>query len=155
MSTLETINREINDLFYANGVTVDAPGEEAFWNAVEDVRLRDPVAAKKLVALSGQWESAQADEHLPDTFISVYMPIAGWKAIMYAVDDKCGGEHTPWTTGDNAYRTKAKAVSEARAWAKDEELTYIDTCPTKTDDAPSESVTEQISAILFDTGESK
>ena len=97
----------------------------------------------------------KVSKDLPDAFVSVYMPVAGWKAILYAVDDECGGIHTPYETGLFAYATKAEAVSEAMSWAKAEELTYIDTCPTKTDDAPFESVTEQIVAILFDTGEVK
>ena len=80
---------------------------------------------------------------LPDQFISVYMPIAGWKAIMYAVDDECGGHHTPWATGEWAYGTKEEAILNAKAWAEAEDLEFFDTV-RETADAPRISVTEQL-----------
>jgi hypothetical protein len=129
---------------------------------IESLRIAEVEARGKLNERTADEYIADFDDavnedeiNLPDVFISVYMPVAGWKAIMYAIDDECGGEYTPHATGSFAHTTKAAAVSEARSWARDEELTYIDTCPTKCDDAPSESVTEQISAILFSKGETK
>ena len=90
----------------------------------------------------------QTCDCLPDVFISVYMPVAGWKPIMYAVDNECGGEHTPHGTGSFAYTQKSVAIMVAKQWAKDEELPFIDTCPEKTDDAPRESVRDQIAKAL-------
>lgn len=84
---------------------------------------------------------------LPDVYISVYMPIAGWKAIMLAVDEDCGGYHTPWQTGDWAYNTKAEAVKDAKSWAEAEGVPFIDS--TEEDkDAPDKSVTEQLLEIM-------
>ena len=84
----------------------------------------------------------------PHTYISVYMPIAGWKAIMYKVDKDCGNRHTPWTTSDNAFNTKAEAVSEAKSWAEEEGLLFYDDCPEQTNDAPDKSVLEQLTDIF-------
>jgi len=110
------------------------------------------IERQRIAEVEARGKLNEPDE-MPRVFISVYMPVAGWKAIMYAVDDECGGEHTPHGTAYFAHTTKAAAVREAQRWARDEELMYIDTCPTITDDAPSESVSEQISAILFGAGE--
>ena len=95
----------------------------------------------------------EPETSLPNAFVTVYMPIAGWKSVLLVRDSECGNEHVPEETGMFAYATKAEAVADARLWAKDLELRYIDVCPEKTEDAPSESVTEQILRVFFDTGE--
>ncbi len=105
----------------------------------QTVKTAGPVALNKI-------EKRDAD--FPDVFISVYMPVAGWKAIMLAVDDKCGGDHTPHGTGYFAYRTKAAAIREAKNWAKDEEIPFIDTNPEDDTNAPDESISEQIAKAL-------
>jgi hypothetical protein len=84
-----------------------------------------------------------------DNFISVYMPIAGWKAIEYYWDTEYGGYWAPEQTGSFAYFTKAEAIQEARQWAKDAGLEYRDTDPDATADAPKESMTEQLEAMGF------
>lgn len=87
-------------------------------------------------------------KQLPDVFIDVYMPIAGWKPRMMAVDPDCDGMHTPWVTYDFAFNTKAEAIAAAKRWAECEELEFIDTCPEQVDDAPDKSVTEQLLEII-------
>jgi hypothetical protein len=84
----------------------------------------------------------------PDAYITVYMPIAGWKAVMLTVDEECGGMHTPWETGDCAFATKAEAVADAKQWAGAEEIPFFDDCPKQVDDAPDKSVTEQLQELI-------
>ena len=81
-------------------------------------------------------------------FISVYMPIAGWKAIMYTWADEYGGYWEPEETGSFAYATKAEAIQDAYAWAMAEGLPFRDTDPEDTDDAPNKSVTEQLQELI-------
>lgn len=59
-------------------------------------------------------------------FVTVYKPIAGWKAIL--MSDLEG----PLQTGYFAFRTKSEAVRDAKDWAKAENLTFKyfkDKCP--------------------------
>jgi hypothetical protein len=84
---------------------------------------------------------------LPRAYISVYMPIAGWKSIMLVVDEDCGGMHTPWQTGDWAYKTKAEAVRDAKSWAEAEDIPFID-AKGDDSDAPDKSVTEQLVELI-------
>jgi len=58
--TIEEVNQQINNLFASNDVTPDGPGEEAFWNAVEDVETVNPVAADELTVLAGRWVMLRA-----------------------------------------------------------------------------------------------
>jgi hypothetical protein len=76
------------------------------------------------------------------------MPIAGWKAMLLAVDEECGGHHTPWETDDVAYKTKAMAIEAAESWAEAEGLQFFDDCPNITEDAPDVSVKEQLVRIF-------
>ena len=55
MDTLEQVNQQINNIFASNGITAEGPGEEAFWNAVEDTRGVNPTAATELETLSIVW----------------------------------------------------------------------------------------------------
>lgn len=86
---------------------------------------------------------------LPDipVFIDVYMPIAGWKARKMVWDDEMKF-HEPWETSPIAFQTKKEARQYARQWAKDEEIPFIETCPGQTEDAPNETVEEQLKDIL-------
>ena len=59
-----------------------------------------------------------------EAFVSVYKPIAGWKAVMYTWEDEMDC-HTPWETGFFAYATKAEAIEYALSWAESEELAYV------------------------------
>ena len=85
---------------------------------------------------------------LPDVYIDVYMPIAGWKARMMARDDDCGGMHTPWQTAPFAFTKKSDARRDAMQWAKAEGVPFIETCPDNWEDAPEETVEEQLQDIL-------
>jgi len=60
--TVDEINVQISNLFASNNVTPDGPGEEAFWNAVEEVEESNPTAADELTVLSGRWMLARARE---------------------------------------------------------------------------------------------
>ena len=53
--TIADINRQINNIFASNNVVPDGPGEEAFWNAVEDVEKLSTQDAVDLVKLSNSW----------------------------------------------------------------------------------------------------
>lgn len=80
-------------------------------------------------------------------FIDVYMPIAGWKARKMVWDDEMK-MHEPWETSPYAFNTKREARNYGKEWARDEEVPFIDTCPGKWDDAPDQSVKEQLRDIL-------
>lgn len=87
-------------------------------------------------------------------FISVYMPIAGWKAIKYWYNEEDipgQGFWEPWETGMFAYNTKAEAIQDAKTWAEAEGLEFKDTDPDTTEDAPDKSVTEQLTEIFGDS----
>jgi len=89
-----------------------------------------------------------------DDFISVYMPIAGWKAIWYSyntTDIPGEGFWEPWETGNFAYLEKENAVTDAKKWAEDLGLEFRDTAPENNADAPDESVAEQLRKICGDT----
>jgi len=60
-------------------------------------------------------------------FITVYKPIAGWKAIQYWWNDKDSpgdGFWEPWQTGDFAYHTKEEAIEDAKLWAESEAIPF-------------------------------
>lgn len=62
-----------------------------------------------------------------EPFISVYEPVAGWKAIKYWWNDEDfpgEGFWEPWATSDYAYDTEAEAEAVAKKWAKDEGLEF-------------------------------
>jgi hypothetical protein len=84
----------------------------------------------------------------PDVFVDVYMPIAGWKPRVMAVDEDCDGMHTPWQTYPFAFNTKREAIAAACDWADEQGLKFFDTCPEQVDDAPDKTVTEQLLEIF-------
>lgn len=57
-------------------------------------------------------------------FITVYKPIAGWKAVKYWWNPEMGGFWEPWQTGDFAYATKEEAEEDAKIWAEAEDTPY-------------------------------
>lgn len=59
-----------------------------------------------------------------EAFVTVYKPIAGWKAVMYTWEEEFNC-HTPWETGFCAYGTKAEAIKYALSWAETEEVAYV------------------------------
>ena len=60
------------------------------------------------------------------SFITVYKPIAGWKAVQYwwNEDPELGGFWEPWQTGFCAFATKEEAIEDAKFWAECEELPF-------------------------------
>ena len=80
-------------------------------------------------------------------FIDVYMPIAGWKARKMVWDDEMK-MHEPWITSAWAFATKREAVKYGKEWAKEGEIPFINTCPGQTEDAPDQTVEEQLRDIL-------
>lgn len=62
-------------------------------------------------------------------YISVYKPIAGWKAIQYWWNDKDtpgDGFWEPYQTGHLAYDTKTMATLDAKMWAEAEGIPFYD-----------------------------
>jgi hypothetical protein len=90
---------------------------------------------------------SQPEPEDPNFFISVYMPIAGWKAIMYGRDPDCDGMFVPWETADIAFKTKAEAEDHAQSWAKNEGLRYEPSDEPDVD-ASDKSVTEQLQELI-------
>lgn len=59
-------------------------------------------------------------------FVTVYQPIAGFKAVQYWWNaEEFGGFHEPWQTGFCAYGERARAVDDAISWARAEELPVV------------------------------
>ncbi len=59
-----------------------------------------------------------------EPFVTIYHPVAGFKAVLMVWDDECGC-HTPWQTGFFGYATREEAEREAQSWAEAEEIAYI------------------------------
>jgi hypothetical protein len=57
------------------------------------------------------------------TFITVYNPICGWKAVMMCWNED--GFWEPWQTGMYPHATAEKAEVEARIWAAAEEVRFV------------------------------
>lgn len=57
-------------------------------------------------------------------FITVYKPIAGWKAVQYWWNSEAGGFWEPWQTGSFAFATKEEAEKDAKFWAEADDLPY-------------------------------
>ena len=55
----------------------------------------------------------------PNLYITVYKPIAGWKAVLM---HKIEG---PIQTGNLAWKHKKDAINDAKYWAKCEGLKYL------------------------------
>ena len=53
-------------------------------------------------------------------YITVYKPIAGWKAVLMHDEDG------PMETGYFTYKTMKEAEQDAKAWAEAEEIEYIE-----------------------------
>lgn len=61
---------------------------------------------------------------LPNIFVTIYLPVAGWKAVMYCRDEEME-MHEPWSTSDFAWSTPQEAESYAMEWAEAEEVEYV------------------------------
>jgi len=80
-------------------------------------------------------------------YITVYKPIAGWKAVCVYWNEE-DGFWEPWQTDYFAYKTKAEAEKAGRHWAEAEELEFRPYEGEDESDAPDKSVTEQLMEIL-------
>jgi len=62
-------------------------------------------------------------------YISVYKPVAGWKAIQMwwntSEDHIPQGFWEPWTTSPFAFKSKAAAELYAKDWAEAEGVRYV------------------------------
>jgi hypothetical protein len=58
-----------------------------------------------------------------NAFISVYKPIAGWKAVC-VVWDEDEQEYFPEQTAYFAHQNKEDAIAEAKEWAEAEEIEF-------------------------------
>ena len=58
-----------------------------------------------------------------EPYVTVYHPVAGWKAVIMVWDSELGF-HTPWQTGFFAYATKDEAIADAKSWAEAEGLSF-------------------------------
>lgn len=62
-------------------------------------------------------------------FITVYRPIAGWKAVMYWWNDESpdtGPFWEPWDTSPSAFDTREEAYEDAKAWADEESCPLLE-----------------------------
>ena len=62
-------------------------------------------------------------DHNHRPFVTVYKPIAGWKAVLITWDEELD-EYIPWQTGYFGYDDKAMAIADAKSWADAEEIEY-------------------------------
>lgn len=62
------------------------------------------------------------DVHAP--FITVYLPIAGWKAVMLYWNPE--GFWEPWETTPIAFPTREAAVAWGKDWAEEEGIEFCD-----------------------------
>lgn len=58
-----------------------------------------------------------------NAYITVYKPIAGWKAMCVVWDDEIQ-EYIPEQTAYFAHNDKKNAIEEGKAWAEAEELEF-------------------------------
>lgn len=81
-------------------------------------------------------------------FVTVYLPIAGWKAVLYGYTVEDGYEGwEPYETSYFAYSSKADAERSAKAWAKDLDVRYVKSNEPDVD-ASDKSVTEQLRELI-------
>ena len=59
-------------------------------------------------------------------FVDIYLPIAGHNAVMYWWNTDLGGFWEPYETSPMAFESAKKAYAYAKAWAKDEDLPYVE-----------------------------
>ena len=61
-------------------------------------------------------------EEYHEAYITVYYPIAGWKAIMYWWNPE--GFWEPWETSPFAFASEESAEEFGRAWAEEENIQF-------------------------------
>ena len=57
-----------------------------------------------------------------EAYITVYYPIAGWKAVMYWWNPE--GFWEPWETSECAFPSEESAEEFGRAWAEEENIQF-------------------------------
>ncbi len=70
-------------------------------------------------------QSNEVQNHKSTGFISIYKPIAGWKAIQYWWNPEMGGFWEPWQTGSFVHESSHAAWAEAQEWALAEDIPLI------------------------------
>lgn len=58
-------------------------------------------------------------------FVSIYKPIAGWKAIHMWWNPEMGGFWEPYETSPFAFNTEQKAYEFSQQWAEELEIPYV------------------------------
>ena len=61
------INKHIQTLFDKVGIHPDGPGEEAFWNAVDDIEDVNVTAAYELHKLADEWQNTSTAQRRGET----------------------------------------------------------------------------------------
>ena len=67
-------------------------------------------------------------------YVSIYRPIAGWKAIKYWWNNEekdLGGFWEPWNTGNFTNDDKSLAIADAKLWAECEDIPYLENTGTE------------------------
>lgn len=59
------------------------------------------------------------------SFVTTYLPVAGWKAVQYWWNPDMGGFWEQWATSPFAFETEAEAEAWGRDWATAEELRFV------------------------------
>ena len=67
-------------------------------------------------------KSPEPSEH--PHFITIYKPIAGWKAVEYWWNPDMEGFWEPGQTGFSAWPSRELAELDAKGWAEAEDLPY-------------------------------
>ncbi len=70
-----------------------------------------------------------------EAYVTIYKPVAGFKAIMLSKDPDCGGMHTPWNTGMWSFGKRIDAIGDALLWADSEEVPFYLGDPTEEESA--------------------
>lgn len=60
-----------------------------------------------------------------NAYVTVYLPIAGWKSVLLTRDREMDNEFSPWETSFFAYKTREEAIRDAIAWGMAEEVHVI------------------------------
>jgi hypothetical protein len=77
------------------------------------------------IELKGQYPTDDCNilDDSKECHITIYKPIAGWKAVlMQPSDDKSFME--PWVTSYFAFKTKEEAINYAKDWAEAENVPF-------------------------------
>jgi hypothetical protein len=72
----------------------------------------------------------EVDLNTVEAYVTVYKPVAGFKAVLLSKDDECDGMHTPWQTGMWAFGKRIDALGDAIMWADAEDVPFYIADPT-------------------------